>query len=503
MYKPTKEEFKKLAEKYNLIPVYQEIIADVDTPVSAFQKLGESENAFLLESAEGGERFGRYSFLGNSPYLVVTSKNRCIEVRENGGKTPKRIENVVDPLKVVKEVISSYHPAEPEDFPPFYGGAVGYLGYDTIRYFENIPCTAQDDLNLPEMIFMFTDSILIFDHLKHRIKVVVNAHINGEVDKIYDEAVSKIDELVELLKKPGQEASLTHQRQTHQNNVESNIEKDSFEKAVERAKEYIRAGDVLQVVLSQRFSVKTSASSFDIYRALRTINPAPYMYYLKFDGFELIGSSPEPLVKVVGQDVVTCPIAGTRPRGENTSEDEKLMDELLKDEKERAEHIMLVDLGRNDLGRVCTKGSVKADNLMFIEKASHVMHIVSNVSGKLEKGKDAFDALKSCFPAGTVTGAPKIRAMEIIDELEPTLRGPYAGVVGYFGYSGDLDTCITIRTVIVNGEKAYVQAGAGIVYDSRPEREYQETVDKAQALLSAVRLAEEGFDVKACLSVGR
>lgn len=493
MYKPTKEEFKKLAKKYNLIPVYREIIADVDTPVSAFQKLGESENAFLLESAEGGERFGRYSFLGNSPYLVVTSKNRCVEVRENGGKTPRRIENVVDPLKVVKEVITSYHPAKPEDFPPFYGGAVGYLGYDTIRHFENIPRTAEDDLNLPEMIFMFTDSILIFDHLKHRIKVVVNAHIKGEVDKVYHEAVSKIDELVELLKRQGQESSLSHRKPISQNNVQSNMSQDSFKEAVERAKKYIRAGDVLQVVFSQRFSMEMEVSSFDIYRALRTINPAPYMYYLKFDGLELIGSSPEPLVKVVGQDVITCPIAGTRPRGETASEDKNLMSELLGDEKERAEHIMLVDLGRNDLGRVCRKGSVKADNLMFIEKASHVMHIVSNISGKLEGGKDAFDALKSCFPAGTVTGAPKIRAMEIIDELEPTLRGPYAGVVGYFGYSGDLDTCITIRTIIVNGRKAYVQAGAGIVYDSQAEREYRETVDKAQALLSAVRLAEEGI----------
>jgi anthranilate synthase component 1 len=498
MVRPTKEEFKNLAKSYNLIPVYREIICDVDTPVSAFQKLRESEYAFLLESAEGGERFGRYSFLGNSPYLIFVCRQGTVEIQDGAGRTRERIENVADPLSVMKELLRSYNPVRYENFPPFYGGAVGYLGYDAIRYFENIPRGARDDLMLPEMVFFFTDSILIFDHLKHQMKVVVNTHLQPdtrikELNSIYDQAVSKIDQLVERIKTPTVVGGSTAVSANSAAVVKSNMAKEDFISAVEKAKEYIRAGDVLQVVLSQCFSTTISASPFDIYRALRTINPAPYMYYLKLNSLELIGSSPEPLGKVQGDQAITCPIAGTRPRGKTKDEDERLEGELLSDEKERAEHIMLVDLGRNDLGRVCAPATVKVDDLMYIEKASHVMHIVTHVSGKLAHGKDAFDALRACFPAGTVTGAPKIRAMEIVDELEPTLRGPYAGIVGYFGYSGDLDSCITIRTIIVNGKKAYVQAGAGIVYDSKPEREYQETVDKAQALLSAVRLAEKGI----------
>lgn len=498
MFKPTRKEFKNLAKKYNLIPVYREIICDVDTPVSAFHKLKESKYAFLLESAEGGERFGRYSFLGNSPYLIVVCKQGTVEIRDGMGRTTKRIENVSDPLSVIKELINSYNPVRYEDFPPFYGGAVGYLGYDAIRYFEDVPREARNDLTLPEMIFFFTDSILIFDHLKHRMKVVVNTHIKPntqvhELESVYDQAVARIDELVKRIKTSSSVAEPPVIFSNEGGAVESNIAKEDFLRAVERAKEYIRGGDVLQVVLSQRFFTPVSAPTFDIYRALRTINPAPYMYYLKLNSLELIGSSPEPLVKVQGDRAITCPIAGTRPRGKTKDEDERLEQELLEDEKERAEHIMLVDLGRNDLGRVCAPATVKVDDLMYIEKASHVMHIVTHASGKLAPGKDAFDALRACFPAGTVTGAPKIRAMEIIDKLEPTLRGPYAGIVGYFGYSGDLDSCITIRTIIVNKKKAYVQAGAGIVYDSQPEREYQETVDKAQALLAAVRLAEKGI----------
>lgn len=494
MHKPTRDEFKRLASEHNVIPVYREIIADVDTPVSAFQKLDPGEYAFLLESAEGGERLGRYSFLGSDPYLVVTSRNGVVEVSENG-QPARRLRDVADPLTVIRDAVAGYKAHKPEGFPPFFGGAVGYLGYDAVRHFEQVPRTGRDDLSLPDMIFMLTDSILLFDHLKHKVKVVVNAHVEGDADQVYDAATTKVDELVGKLRQRARESHAPKggARPGASSCVESNMTRDAFEDAVRRVKEYIAAGDALQVVLSQRFCMEKRVSSFDIYRALRTINPAPYMYYLKFGQQKLVGSSPEPLVKVVGRRVTTCPIAGTRPRGASGPDDARLAEELLADEKERAEHIMLVDLGRNDLGRVSVRGTVRVDDLMYVEKASHVMHIVSHVSGRLEPGKDAFDALRACFPAGTVAGAPKIRAMEIIDELEPTLRGPYAGVVGYVSYAGDLDTCITIRTILVNGSKAYVQAGAGIVYDSQPEREYQETVDKAQALISAVRLAEGGI----------
>ncbi|MEW6189740.1 MAG: anthranilate synthase component I [Actinomycetota bacterium] len=502
MYHPSRSEFKELTKKYNLIPVYREIVADTDTPVSAFKKLGESTNAFLLESVEGGERLGRYSFLGNNPYLVITCDDGDLQIMQ--GQKVTKISNIPDPLKIIEEIISQYRPAQMEEPPPFYGGAVGYLGYDVIRYFEDIPRTTQDDLHLPEMIFVFTDTILIFDHLKHKIKVVANAHIDqtyrqagGEADEAYDQAICKVEDLIEKLKQPVVHTPLREYSHVSAGishpHLESNMSKEDFIEAVSEAKGYIRAGDILQVVLSQRFSTEIKADPFDIYRALRMINPSPYMYYLKFGDLKLIGSSPEPLVKVQGSYVITRPIAGTRPRGGTDEEDRKLETELLSDEKERAEHIMLVDLGRNDLGRVCKPGSVKVEELMFIERYSHVMHIVSTVGGTLRKDKNAFDVLRAAFPAGTVTGAPKIRAMEIIDELEPTLRGPYAGAVGYFSYSGNLDSCITIRTIIVVRNKAYVQAGAGIVYDSVPEREFQESVNKAQALLSAVHMAENSL----------
>lgn len=475
MYRPEKDEFLKLAETHNLIPVYREIMADDLSPVSAYQTLALGKYSFLLESAEGGERLGRYSFLGGEARTVVSSG------RGSG-----------DPLRKVKEVMSQFNPAKTEGLPSFYGGAVGYLSYDIVRHFENVPGTSDDDLDLPEMVFMLTDTILIFDHLKHRVKIVANAHVNGAAASSYDQAVTKIESIIKRLSTNGSMLKRLSVPTSSEapSSLRSNMTESQFKEAVEKAKEYIRAGDILQVVLSQRFSTTLSTGSFDVYRALRSVNPAPYMYYLKLDGFELVGSSPEPLVKVQGDTVLTCPIAGTRPRGDDEAQDEKMRSELLSDEKEKAEHIMLVDLGRNDLGRVCVSGSVKVDELMYIENYSHVMHIVSTVTGKLKPGRDAFDALRSCFPAGTVSGAPKIRAMEIIDELEPTRRGPYAGVVGYFGYSGDLDTCITIRTILCKGDKAYVQAGAGIVYDSVPEREFAETGHKAQALLSALSMAE-------------
>lgn len=491
MHSPSRQEFKRLARAHNLIPVYRDIIADVDTPVSAFQKLGDSENAFLLESAEGGKRFGRYSFLGNEPYLVVTCRDGKVTVRNGDVENTEEVSN---PLDIIKRILSQYRPASLPDFPPFCGGAVGYLGYDVVRYFEEIPKTARDELDLPEMVFIFTDTLLIFDHLRHKIRVVANAHIDDEtggMDEAYDQAISKVEELVGRLRQPTSQD--TGYDCECDDEIVSNVSRDDFLGMVERARKYIIAGDVLQVVLSQRFSRDIEVPPFDIYRALRMINPSPYMYYLKYRDLELIGSSPEPLVKVQGKSVLTCPIAGTRPRGSTAESDARFEKGLLSDEKERAEHIMLVDLGRNDLGRVCRLGTVRVSRLMDVEKYSHVMHMVSTVEGELADGKTALDALRAVFPAGTVSGAPKIRAMEIIDELEPTLRGPYAGAVGYFSYSGNLDSCITIRTIVVHKNRAYVQAGAGIVYDSVPRKEFHETANKAQALLGAIRVAEEGL----------
>jgi len=488
VYYPNFEEFKKLAKNFNLIPVYRELIADVETPVSAFQKLGKSDYAFLFESAEKGERFGRYSFLGCNPHLTVKCESGLVSIKNH---EKEEIVELANPLDAIRDIISKYRPAEVQDLPPFFGGAVGYLGYDMIRYFEDISKTVHDDLHFPEMSFFFTDTILIFDHLKHKIKVVANAHVNEDLKSVYEEAIRKVDALVEKLQssRPGCSKSAG----IKDCDVAANMSEESFVGAVEKAKEYIRAGDVFQVVLSQRFSTKISSDPFDIYRALRMINPSPYMYYLKHGELEIIGSSPESLVKVQKDRVFTCPIAGTRPRGVDNEEDARLEKDLLNDQKERAEHIMLVDLGRNDVGRVSKPGTVEVGDLMSVEKYSHVMHIVSTVSGQLENGKDSFDALRAIFPAGTVSGAPKIRAMEIIDELESTVRGPYAGAVGYFSYSGNLDSCITIRTIIVHKDVAYVQAGAGIVYDSVPENEYQETINKAKGMIKAIEMAEKGL----------
>lgn len=489
MYYPSKTEFKKLVKTYNVIPVYEEIIADMDTPVSAFEKLVPVNCAFLLESIEGGERLGRYSFLGSDPFLTVSCHHGKVKIK---GDIEKTIKKTKDPLKELEKILAQYKLAPLPDLPPFCGGAVGYLGYDSVRYFEDIPCSGKDDLDLPEMVFMFTDTILIFDHLKHKIKVVANAHTNGDLDKIYEETISKINSLIAKLRQSFSSFPLEEPAQPPELPLNSNISKRDFMASVNKAKQYIRDGDALQIVLSQRFQLDIKSDPFNIYRVLRTVNPSPYMYYLKFDDLELIGSSPEPLVKVEGEKVITRPIAGTRRRGKSPEEDEEMERELLSSPKEKAEHIMLVDLGRNDLGRVCEDGTVEVDDLIFVEKYSHVMHLVSQVSGTMKKDINAFDVLRAAFPAGTVSGAPKVRAMEIIDELEPTLRGPYAGVVGYFSYSGSLDTCITIRTIVVKGGKAYIQAGAGIVYDSIPEGEYKETVNKAKALLRAITAAEEG-----------
>lgn len=493
MYYPTKEEFIRLSKKGNLIPVYTEILADTETPVSSFSKIEDSDYAYLLESIEGGERIGRYSFLGSDPSLIFKNKGKLVEIIE--GKRTRRFTTGLTPMDELKKLLNKYKFVKVEGLPRFCGGFVGYIGYDMIRFFENIPDKNKDQLKLHDSIFMLTDTILIFDHVDHKIKIVSNAHVKNNPAKTYIEAVKKINKIVNRLKKETKLKKATQAiKEGKKLKVSSNLTKNGFQECVRKAKEYIRKGDIIQVVLSQRFEIKLDkASPFNIYRALRSINPSPYMYYIKAKDIKLIGSSPELLVRCEDGRIETRPIAGTRRRGASDSEDSVLAKELLKDPKERAEHIMLVDLGRNDLGRISEMGSVKIPEFMIIEKYSHVMHIVSSVIGRLKKGKDSFDVIKATFPAGTVSGAPKIRAMEIIDELENTRRGTYAGCVGYISFSKNIDTCITIRTILVKKNKAYIQVGAGIVADSKPEKEYKETENKAKALLYAIEVAEKGF----------
>lgn len=491
-YYPDKQEFLKRAKQGNMTPVYKEILADMETPVSAFKKIGKGDYSFLLESVEGGERLARFSFLGSGTNLVIQSKGRSVSILRNGGSETLELQDGNDVLNILKNELGSLSYVPDPNLPRFCGGAVGFIGYDMVRFFEDLPDTTTDDLDMSDTTFIFTDTLLIFDHVKHRIRVVCNARVDGDADAAYDEAMRKIDAVIEQLRAP-LEASF-EKRQVNTPEIRSNFTKEEFENAVLKCKEYIAAGDIIQVVLSQRFSTQVTADPFDVYRALRSLNPSPYMYYLAYNDIKLIGSSPEILVTEERGNVTIRPIAGTRPRGSAEAEDRTLEEELLKDEKERAEHIMLVDLGRNDIGRVCRYGSVEVDQLMVIERYSHVMHIVSNVKGRLKMDKDQFDLLRACFPAGTVSGAPKIRAMEVIDELEPTRRGSYAGSIGYFSYSGDMDTCITIRTILIKRDTAYVQAGAGIVADSDPTKEYQETQNKAMAMIKALVAAEAGLE---------
>jgi len=492
MHYPDKQEFIKLAKKGNLIPVYEEISADIDTPVSSFLKIDDGSYSYLLESVEGGEKIARYSFMGSNPSLVFRSKDRRIEILE--GPQIKKFITKKDPLYEIKQLMQQYKFVPVNGLPRFCGGLVGYIGYDMVRFFEKLPDKNVDDLNMPDCTLMLTDTILIFDHVDHKIKIVSNAHIKPgrSPGAVYDDAVKKIDRLAgklmkQCVKKPHNKPS---SKRPAQLKVKSNFTLDEYRSIILKAKKYIRNGDIIQVVPSQRFEADLKgAAPFNIYCALRSINPSPYMYYLNFGETKLIGTSPEIMVRCEDGIVEVRPIAGTRPRGKNEKEDEKLARQLLADPKERAEHIMLVDLGRNDIGRVCDFHTVKTPELMVIEKYSHVMHIVSDVVGRLKKGKDAFDVIRATFPAGTVSGAPKVRAMEIIDELEKTKRGTYAGSVGYFSFSGNLDTCITIRTVLVKGNKAYIQAGGGIVADSVPDREYKETQNKARAIIKAIELA--------------
>jgi anthranilate synthase component 1 len=494
MYHPTKAEFREKARKGNLIPVWKEVLLDTETPVSAFRKIGNSQYAFLLESVEGGESVGRHSFLGSEPFAVFTTKGDTVTVMRDGRRQTRTLAEGEDPLNALKALLSEYKFVPVEGLPKFCGGAVGFIGYDTVRFFEKLPEQTTDDLGLPDSVLVLTDTCVIFDHAYHRGKVVSNAIVNGEADAAYDEAVRKIDALCARLAAPAPAVPAPSPR-PKDTTLRTNLSKDDYEKIVVKAKEYITAGDIIQAVLSQRLSREVAANAFDIYRALRSLNPSPYMYYLTYGDLRIVGSSPERLVSVEDGTVITRPIAGSRPRGKTPQEDEALAAELLADEKERAEHIMLLDLGRNDLGRVCRYGTVSVDELMVIEKYSHVQHIVSNVRGQIRADKDQFDVLRACFPAGTLSGAPKVRAMEIIEELEPTRRGPYGGVIGYFSFSGNMDTAITIRTIVCTNGTAHMQVGAGIVADSVPEREYDECVKlKGGALLRAIEMAEAGLE---------
>ncbi len=494
VYSLSFDEFRALASHGNLIPLYREILADFETPVSAFTKIDHGPSAYLLESIEGGENWARYSFLGSgSPVVIREDKGEVAIVR---GSKVQRLPMGANPLERINEVLAAYRPVTVPGLPRFVGGAVGYLGYDVVRSFEEIPPRRKDALGLPEFAFLITDTLLIFDNVAQTIKVVANAHVpsgkDGDLRRAYADATKRIERMIARLRRPLRRAK--PKRRHKPMTFTSNMSRADFEKMVTRSKEYIKAGDIFQVVLSQRWETSIHTTPLQIYRALRLVNPSPYMYYLRVGGVELVGSSPEILVRCEDGLVSVRPIAGTRKRGDTHEQDLALEKELLADAKERAEHVMLVDLGRNDVGRVARKGTVRTEAFMRIERYSHVMHIVSDVVGDLDPSCTAYDVMKACFPAGTVSGAPKIRAMQIIEELEPTKRGPYAGAVGYLSFSGNMDTCINIRTIVIKGRQAYIQAGAGIVADSVLEREYEETCNKARAMMKAIELAEQGLE---------
>ena len=498
-YFPDKKAFISLARKGNLIPVYREIVADLETPVSAFLKLGGQPYAYLLESVEGGETIARYSFLGGTPSRIFKSKGRRITLTAPG-KSEKMFETSKDPLFELEKILKQFKHVPVKGLPPFCGGAVGYLGYDTVRFIEKIPDKNPSRLDIPDALFIFTDTLVVFDHRDKKIKVVCNAFLDDFKNsaQAYEQACEKIEKLVHRLRAvapPTQNRVLPGG--TKPLKVDSNFTKPAFVRAVRKAKEYIKKGDIIQVVLSQAFKVKLASDPFQVYRALRSINPSPYMFYLNCGDFELVGSSPEVHVRSQNGRAELRPIAGTRKRGQDAAQDLKLEKDLLRDPKEKAEHLMLVDLGRNDLGRVCDYKSVKVSEFMTVERYSHVMHLVSHVEGVLKKHKTIFDLLRATFPAGTISGAPKVRAMQIIDELENQKRAFYSGIVGYFSYSGNLDSCIAIRTLLVKDRTAFVQAGAGIVADSDPAKEYEETLNKAKALIKAVETAESAIQASA------
>jgi anthranilate synthase component 1 len=501
MYYPTRAEFKEFAKHGNLVPVYRELNADLETPVSVYLKLRGNRESFLLESVEGGEQLARYSFIGTNPSRVFIVSGEEVILRTHDSRVrEERLSG--DPLDALRSVMRQNRAVPIPGLPRFFGGAVGFLSYEMVRYFERVrgtttPVPTEDEEAAKEMtpdaIFLITDTLIAFDHVKHRALVIANANIEGDLEAAYDDALRRIDDVVESLRQALPTSG--HQFAPDGHPILSNVTPAEFARKVERAQELIAAGDIFQVVLSQRFRRDTSAGAFSIYRALRRLNPSPYMFFLDFGEMQFVGASPEMLVRLEESTAQLNPIAGTRSRGGNEDQDARLEAELAADPKERAEHVMLVDLGRNDLGRVCEYGSIQVPDFMIVERYSHVMHLVSHLTGRLRAGLDAFDLLRATFPAGTVSGALKVRAMEIIQELEAARRGPYAGAVGYFGFpradnSGSMDFCITIRTIVMHGKDAFIQAGAGIVADSIPDQEHQECVNKARALAEAIRLAE-------------
>jgi anthranilate synthase component I len=486
MIQPDFKTFSKLARQGNLVPVYEHYTADLLTPVGAHLRIARgAKYSFLLESVEGGENIARYTFVGANPSEVFRSRGHECAI-ESG---TKRTQLEGNPVEHLRRLTKRYHPVRVPGLPPLIAGAIGYFAYDMVRLVERIPASGRDDMDLDDCVMMFYLGLIAFDHVQHRVWIIRNVFTDGPgtLREKYDAAVEEIRRTRRVLDQPLPPQSRAPESKPLR--VRSNMSKTQFTAAVRKTKEYIRAGDAFQIVLSQRLEARTSADPFEIYRALRVVNPSPYLYFLKLDDLSVVGSSPEMLVKVQGRDAYYRPLAGTRPRGRNPEEDQRLEKELLADPKERAEHVMLVDLGRNDLGRVCEYGTVKPERLMFVERYSHVMHIASSLHGKLREDVDCFDALMACFPAGTLSGAPKVRAMEIIDELEPTRRGIYGGAILYLDFSGNLDSCIGLRTLVAKGDSVYVQAGAGIVADSVPETEYQETLNKARALIRALEIA--------------
>jgi anthranilate synthase component I len=502
MYSPNLEEFLKLTAQGNLIPVTRRLLADIETPLSAYRKIRGQGESFLFESVEGGEHLGRYSFVGCNPRSIIRQDGSKVELIENG-KVVQSFQisrdaganSVKDGLEVVERVMKKFQPVTVPGLPRFTGGAIGFIGYEFIHDVEPVvPRPSKDELGVPTMYFLIADQLLVFDRVAQTITILVNAVLedSGSPAEAYENALAEIERLVSLLEQPAEHHPVTVPNEVPAIPFESNVSKEKFFANVEASKKYITAGDIIQVVGSQRFSTPVKASPLDIYRAARSVNPSPYMFLLELAGFALVGASPEIHVRCEDRRVEIRPIAGTRPRGKTPEQDTALEKELLADPKERAEHVMLVDLARNDLGRVCDFGSVQVKDLMIIERYSHVMHIVSQVEGRLSAGRSLYDLMRATFPAGTLSGAPKIRAMQIISELEQTTRGSYGGCVGYFSFNGNLDTCITIRTALIKDGKAYVQAGGGWVNDSTPEAEYQETINKSKAMLKAVAMAE-GF----------
>jgi anthranilate synthase component 1 len=504
MHHPNFETFSHLAQGMHLVPVYRRLIGDSLTPVSAFHKLDAGSSACLFESVVGGEKVGRYSFLTAEPFqeieawgnrVVVRTASKALSGKASANSKTEEFQSS-DPIEELRKRIDALRAVRLPDLPPFVGGAIGYAGYDVVRYSEKLPNAPTDDRQLPDLSFAFYDRMVVFDNITKTIVVIAMARVDaGELRTAYNETCRRVDDLVNRLAAPTADLPPVDISPVGDSNItyRSNFTQANFQKAVEKCVEYIRAGDIFQVVISQRLELPIKSQPFEIYRTLRVVNPSPFMFYLRTPSVTLVGSSPEVMVRVVDGKVTVRPLAGTRRRGHTEEEDRQLAAELLADPKERAEHVMLVDLGRNDVGRVARYGSVELTDVMTIERYSHVMHITSNVTGKLADGKDAFDALRACLPAGTVSGAPKVRAMQIIDELEPHRRGPYAGAVGYVDYSGNMDTCIALRTIVIpqSAKTAYLQAGAGIVADSQPEMEWKETLNKARGLLKAIEITEQ------------